>query len=45
MLDLNYFDIAQYAENKALDELYKAYLIYIEPISRALTNNNIHVVS
>lgn len=45
MLDLNYFDIAEYAGNKALDELYKAYLIYIEPISRALTNNNIHVVS
>ena len=25
MLDLNDFDIAQYAGNKALDELYKAY--------------------
>jgi len=45
MLDLNNFDIAQYAGNKALDELYKAYRIYVEPISKALANNNIHVVS
>jgi hypothetical protein len=45
MLDLNDFDIAQYAGNTAIDELYKAYRIYIEPVSKALANNNIHVVS
>lgn len=36
-------DLANYTWHKALEELYKCYLLYVEPINIVLKHNDIHV--
>ena len=42
-MTLEHFDIAHYTGHKALDELYKSYYLYVNPISEVLYNCNINV--
>jgi hypothetical protein len=40
-MDMEHFDIAHYTGHKALDELYKAYFLYVNSIEEVLYNCNI----